>query len=134
MWILKIQPLDYMVFIFLTYMSNFIQIGCYLLFDQKTYFWCIIFTTKNLKFKHIIDDIAINVWSYWNFASMKEYNKNMQSNNYFSFVNLIKQACEALLFSSNLLTWNKSIQILKKNIYKFQFFYQIKRKPDRPFY
>ena len=50
MWILKIQLLNCMFFMSLTPMSSFIQIGCYLLFSQWTYFLCIILDYKNLKF------------------------------------------------------------------------------------
>ena len=35
-------------------------------------FLCIILDHKNLKFKHLIDDIAINIWYSWNFASMED--------------------------------------------------------------
>ena len=42
-------------------MSNFVLIGYYLLFDSYTYFLCIILDYKNLKFKHFIDDIAIDI-------------------------------------------------------------------------
>ena len=34
---------------FLTYVSNFVQIGCYLLFDQLTYFLYTTLDHKNLK-------------------------------------------------------------------------------------
>ena len=51
------QPLDCMFFMSLTRMSNFVSIECYLLFDLYTYFVCIILDYKNLKFKHLIDDI-----------------------------------------------------------------------------
>ena len=51
-----------MFIIFLTRISNFIQIKCYLLFDQEAYFLCLIFFyQKHLKFKYIIDDTTINV-------------------------------------------------------------------------
>ena len=32
----------------------------------------VILDYKNLKFKDLIDDIAINLWSFWNFANMKD--------------------------------------------------------------
>ena len=41
-------------------MLNLVQIGCYLQFNQKTYFLYLILDNKNFKFKHFIDDIAIN--------------------------------------------------------------------------
>ena len=34
-------------------------------------FLCIILDYKNLKFKHLIDDIAIDLYSFENFANMK---------------------------------------------------------------
>ena len=46
---------------FLAHMSIFVQIRCYLLFDQLTYALCIILDYENLKFKHLIDDIAIDI-------------------------------------------------------------------------
>ena len=45
-------------------MSNFMSIGCYLLFDPLTYFLRIILAYKNLKFKHLIDDIVNDLFSY----------------------------------------------------------------------
>ena len=58
-----------MYFIFITRISNFILIKYYLLFDPKIYFLCIILDYKNLKFKHLIDNIIINLLE--NFASME---------------------------------------------------------------
>ena len=49
-----------MYFIFITRISNFILIKYYLLFDPKIYFLSIILDYKNLKFKHLIDDIHID--------------------------------------------------------------------------
>ena len=57
---------------FLKYMLSFISIGCYLLFDLYTYFLYIILDYKNSKFKYLIDDIAIDLWSSWNFVNMKD--------------------------------------------------------------
>ena len=48
-------------FMFLTHMSNFMSIGCYLLLDPLIYFLCIILNYKNLKLKHLNDDIVINL-------------------------------------------------------------------------
>ena len=58
-------------------MSNFVLIGYYLLFDLFTYFLCIILDYKNLKFKHLIDDIiiAIDLWFFEIFASIKYIRK-----------------------------------------------------------
>ena len=50
-----------MFFTFLTYMSNFMLIEYYLLYDSQTHFLCIILYYKNLQFKKFIDDIAINL-------------------------------------------------------------------------
>ena len=49
-----------MFLMFLTHISNFVSIGCYLLFDSLAYFLCIILNYKNLKFKNLIDDITID--------------------------------------------------------------------------
>jgi len=46
---------------FLTYMSNFVLIGYYLLFDPKIYFLSVILDYKNFKFKNLIDIIIINL-------------------------------------------------------------------------
>ena len=40
--ILKIQPLDYMLYMFLTYMPIFMLIRCNLPFDLQNHFLCII--------------------------------------------------------------------------------------------
>ena len=45
----------------LNMISNFVQIRCYLLFDQQTYFLYTILNHKNLKFEHLFDDITINL-------------------------------------------------------------------------
>ena len=39
------------------------SIGCYLPFNPKNYFLCIILDYKNLKFKYLIDNIAIDFLS-----------------------------------------------------------------------
>ena len=46
-----------MFIMFLKHMS----IECYLLFDPKTYFLCIVLDYKNSNFKHLIDDIIIDI-------------------------------------------------------------------------
>jgi len=48
------------------------SIRSYLLFNLKTYFLCIILDNKNLKFKDLSDDIAFDIWFFWNFASMED--------------------------------------------------------------
>ena len=53
-------------------MSNFMLIGFYLLFDLKTYFLCIILDYKNSKFKHLIDNIVIDLWFYWYFEKIED--------------------------------------------------------------
>ena len=57
---------------FLTHMLNFVSIGCYLLFDALTYFLYIILYYKNLKFKYLIDNIAIDLWYFRNYASIED--------------------------------------------------------------
>ena len=53
--------IDYVFFIFLTHMSNFVIIGYYLLNDAQTYFSYIILSYKNLLFKQLIDGIIIDL-------------------------------------------------------------------------
>ena len=50
-----------MLLMLLTCRSNFIQIGYYLLFNQKNYFLYTILDYKNLKFKYLNGDIAIDL-------------------------------------------------------------------------
>ena len=45
----------------LTHMSNFVSIRCYLIYDSKTYFLCIILDYKNLQFKQLTDEKAIDL-------------------------------------------------------------------------
>ena len=52
--------LHFFFLIFLKYTSNFVSIECYLLFNPKIYFVCIILYYKNLKVKYLIDNIIIN--------------------------------------------------------------------------
>ena len=56
----------------LTHMSNFASIIWYLLYDLQTYFVYIILNHKNLKFKQLIGNITINLWSSEDFASIKD--------------------------------------------------------------
>ena len=51
-----------MIYMFLTLISNFVSIKCYLLFSSKTYFLYIILNYKNLKFKFLIDDLIIDLF------------------------------------------------------------------------
>ena len=46
---------------FMLFIIWFINLNFYVILDYK-----------NLKFKDLIDDIAINLWSFWNFANMKD--------------------------------------------------------------
>ena len=55
---------------------NFVLIKFYLPFDPLNYFLYIILDYKYLKFKHLIDDILINLWHFENFVSMED-NKKM---------------------------------------------------------
>ena len=41
---------------------------------------CIILDYKNLKFKHLIDNIVIDIWSFENFVGMRDTKKKMWSN------------------------------------------------------
>ena len=66
------MPLDYVFLMFLTCISNFMSIRCYLLFNPQNYFLCLILDYKNLKFKYLIDDIVIDFLSFENFTSMKD--------------------------------------------------------------
>ena len=50
-----------MFFMFLIYMSNFVSIRYYLLYDLEVYILYIILNYKNLQFKLFIDDIAIDI-------------------------------------------------------------------------
>jgi len=52
-----------MFFKFLKHVSNSMPIGYYLLFDPYIYFLCIILNYKNSKFKHLIDNITIDLFS-----------------------------------------------------------------------
>ena len=70
--ILKTWLLDCIIFMFLTHMLNFVSIGSYLLFDALTYFLYIILYYKNLKFKYLIDNIAIDLWYFRNYASIED--------------------------------------------------------------
>ena len=61
------------------------QISCQLdIIDysiHKLIFLCIIWDYKNMKFKHLIDDIVIDLWLSRNFASMNDIGKKCNSNN-----------------------------------------------------
>ena len=61
-----------MFFMFLIHILNFVLIGYYLLYDLEVYILCIILNYKNLQFKKFIDDIVINLYFSWNFASMED--------------------------------------------------------------
>ena len=39
----------------------------------------IILDYKNSKFKDLIDDITIDLWSFWNFANMEDIRKKCNS-------------------------------------------------------
>ena len=49
-----------MFFTFLIYLSNFVSIEYYLLYDLYTYILYIILKYKNLQFKQFIDDISLD--------------------------------------------------------------------------
>ena len=62
---------------FLTNMSNSVQIKCYLLLNNKHIFMYN-FIIKKLKLKYLIDDIVINFWYFWNFVSMENIIKTFR--------------------------------------------------------
>ena len=47
---------------------------------NKLIFLCIILDYKNLKFKYLINDVAINFLFFLKFCKYRGYNKNMQFN------------------------------------------------------
>jgi len=55
---------------FLIRILNFVSIRFYLLFNSEAYFLCIILNYKNLKFKYMIDYIAIDIGSSEIFLTM----------------------------------------------------------------
>ena len=65
-----------MFLMFLTYMSNFMSNRYYLLFDQYNYLLSIILDNRSLKFKHLIDDIVIDLW-FLKFYKQGVYKKKM---------------------------------------------------------
>ena len=61
-----------MLFLSLTYMSNFICQSDVIYYSiHKLIFLCIILYYENLKFKYLINDIINNIWFNGNFASTK---------------------------------------------------------------
>ena len=52
--IFKIQPLDYMFYMFLTCMPIFMTIGCNVPFDLYTHLLCIILNYKNLNLNNCL--------------------------------------------------------------------------------
>ena len=94
----------FFLYLLLTFMSNFVLIWCYLLFDSQTYFSIIIFYYKILEFKHLVDDIAIDLWSSLNFASMKHIRRKCNSTlNFSKFISNKKILSEVIVQSSLLL-------------------------------
>ena len=105
-----------MFFIFLKHISNFKPVRCYLLFDLSTYFLCIILDFKNSKFKYLIDDLTINLWSYWNFASMKQIRRKcnpiVNFTKFTSNKKYIKWSCSFSLHPSLLPNFVQSLRIM----------------------
>ena len=60
-----------MFFMFLARILNFIQLNV-IYYSNSKHFLCIILDYKNLKFKQLINDIAIDLWSSKNFTSIKD--------------------------------------------------------------
>ena len=56
---------------------------------------------KNLKFKYLIDNITINIWYSWNFLSMEDIIKKMQSINRFTKIYINKKIYEEFEEPSN---------------------------------
>ena len=56
---------------------------------------------KNLKFKYLIDNITINIWYSWNFVSMEDIIKKMQSINRFTKIYINKKIYEEFEGPSN---------------------------------
>ena len=53
--------------------------------------FCVILDYKNSKFKDLIDDITINLWFSWNFASMEDIRRIYNSMVNFHNLHLIKK-------------------------------------------
>ena len=66
---MQILLLDYMVSMFLTHTPNFVLI--IFLFNPQNHLLYIILKYKNLKSKHLNNDIVTNVWSSGNFSIME---------------------------------------------------------------
>ena len=64
-----------MFFMFLKHISKFMPIVDAIYYSIQTYFLCIIVDNKNLKFKDLNDDVAIDIWSFWKFSSMEDLRK-----------------------------------------------------------
>ena len=56
----KIQQLDFIFFMLLILMSNFVNQKLFTI-QSKNYFLYLIFDYKNLKFKHLINNITIDL-------------------------------------------------------------------------
>ena len=91
-------------------------IGCISLFDLKTYFLYIILYYKNLKLKYLIDNIAIDLWSSRNFATMEDVKRK-----YNQMVDLLK-------FTSNKKNKEEFVVIAYKLICRQTLFFSNKEK------
>ena len=100
-------------------MSNFMSIGCYLLLDPLIYFLCIILNYKNLKFKHLIDNMVIDLWSFENFVSMEDIRRK-----YNPIVDLLK-----FIFNKKILSEIVALDYHKICCYTLSF-YQTRNWPD----
>ena len=99
-------------FMFLTHISNSVQIRYVINYSINTLFLCINLDHKNLKFKNLIDDITINFWSSWNFVSMediiKTYNLTVRFSK-FASIKKIEEEFEGYgernFFQRGFITW-----------------------------
>ena len=72
----------------------------------------VILDYKNSKFKNLIDDITINLWSSWNFVSMKDIRKKYNPMMNFSQFTSNKKILSRII----VLVYNQvCCQILSKN-------------------
>ena len=118
--------MDLIFFILLTYISNFLPIRCYLLYNLWAYFIHNLYY-KNLQFKQLIDDIAIDLWFLENFACIKDirrkYNTIMDLSKFTSNKKILSevialgytQFCDQTLFFKNGSNWHIHLNFLNYN-------------------
>ena len=113
-------------FMFLTHMSNFIPIGCYLPMLLIPFLCYLIYTIQfinlffihhlrlqNLKFKYLINNIVINLWSSAKFVNMENIKRK-----YNLMVDLLKFTSNKILNRVVILNYNQvCCQTLSSFIY-----------------